>query len=254
MNTRTSGVPRQERINASPRWDGVRFRNTSQVPRGNPAVAMPSMSEFICGGDRRVPQKPLPSLNPLDTWTRQVDSGLRATWLGHSTVLIEIDGYRVLTDPVWGPRASPSRFIGPKRFPARARLDPRAAAPGCGHRVSRSLRPSRLHDHARDAPHVGAHRHVTRRRLAPGIVRHRARSVSSSSTGGSRTGCPAPISRCTRHPSHHFSGPWAQGRQQDVVVVVRDPVAAPSRVLQRRHGPHRRTRRRSARSWAPSTS
>jgi L-ascorbate metabolism protein UlaG (beta-lactamase superfamily) len=30
--------------------------------------------------------------------------------------LIEIDGHRVLTDPVWGPRASPSRLIGPKRF------------------------------------------------------------------------------------------------------------------------------------------
>ncbi len=28
----------------------------------------------------------------------------------------EIDGYRVLTDPVWGPRASPSRLVGPKRF------------------------------------------------------------------------------------------------------------------------------------------
>jgi L-ascorbate metabolism protein UlaG (beta-lactamase superfamily) len=41
---------------------------------------------------------------------------MRATWLGHSTVLLEIDGVRVLTDPVWGPRASPSRLVGPKRF------------------------------------------------------------------------------------------------------------------------------------------
>jgi L-ascorbate metabolism protein UlaG (beta-lactamase superfamily) len=52
---------------------------------------------------------------------------LRATWLGHSTVLIEIDGLRVLTDPVWGPRASPSRFAGPKRFqpvPVRLRAMP----------------------------------------------------------------------------------------------------------------------------------
>jgi L-ascorbate metabolism protein UlaG (beta-lactamase superfamily) len=31
-------------------------------------------------------------------------------------VLIEIGGLRVLTDPVWGPRASPSRLVGPKRF------------------------------------------------------------------------------------------------------------------------------------------
>src|SRR5689334_22051451 len=112
----TPGIPRQERIDASPQWDGVRFRNSSQVPRGNPSVAMPSMKDFICGGDRRVPQAPLPSLNPLGRWKRPVDSGLRATWLGHSTVLLEMDGWRVLTDPVWGPRASPSRFIGPRRF------------------------------------------------------------------------------------------------------------------------------------------
>jgi L-ascorbate metabolism protein UlaG (beta-lactamase superfamily) len=47
---------------------------------------------------------------------KKPNTGLRATWLGHSTVLIEIDGLRVLTDPVWGTRASPSRLIGPKRF------------------------------------------------------------------------------------------------------------------------------------------
>jgi L-ascorbate metabolism protein UlaG (beta-lactamase superfamily) len=55
-------------------------------------------------------------MDPLHGWTRPPASGLRATWLGHSTVLIEIDGLRVLTDPVWGPRASPSRLAGPKRF------------------------------------------------------------------------------------------------------------------------------------------
>ncbi len=107
---------RQERITASPRWDGERFRNTSITPRGDPSVPMPKISEFICGGERRVPLAPLPTVNPLEAWTRPVQSGLRATWLGHSTVLLEMDGWRVLTDPVWGPRASPSRFIGPKRF------------------------------------------------------------------------------------------------------------------------------------------
>ena len=41
---------------------------------------------------------------------------MRATWVGHSTVLLELDGARVLTDPVWGERASPVSFAGPKRF------------------------------------------------------------------------------------------------------------------------------------------
>ncbi|MEV5987096.1 MBL fold metallo-hydrolase [Streptomyces sp. NPDC052051] len=43
-------------------------------------------------------------------------SGLRLTWMGHSGVLVEIDGHRVLFDPVWGERCSPLAFAGPKRL------------------------------------------------------------------------------------------------------------------------------------------
>jgi L-ascorbate metabolism protein UlaG (beta-lactamase superfamily) len=43
-------------------------------------------------------------------------SGLRTTWIGHSSVLIEIDGARVLIDPVWSDRCSPVSFAGPERF------------------------------------------------------------------------------------------------------------------------------------------
>ena len=109
---------RLERIKSSKAWVGDRFVNVHPVMAGlrDPNVPMPSLSDFLCGGERRIPEGPLPSMNPLETWTRPPATGLRATWLGHSTVLIEIDGYRILTDPVWGPRASPSRFVGPKRF------------------------------------------------------------------------------------------------------------------------------------------
>jgi L-ascorbate metabolism protein UlaG (beta-lactamase superfamily) len=41
---------------------------------------------------------------------------LRATWLGHSTVYLEIDGLRLLVDPVFSERASPFKLFGPKRF------------------------------------------------------------------------------------------------------------------------------------------
>lgn len=43
-------------------------------------------------------------------------SGLRITWFGHSSFLLEIDGFRVLVDPVWDQRASPFQWFGPKRF------------------------------------------------------------------------------------------------------------------------------------------
>ena len=109
---------RLERMKASPRWAGERFRNQHPIMPGlrDPNVPMPTLGEFLCGGERRVPSRPLPSVNPLEAWRKAPATGLRATWLGHSTVLIEIDGLRVLTDPVWGSRASPSRFAGPKRF------------------------------------------------------------------------------------------------------------------------------------------
>src|SRR6267143_3731274 len=120
---------RLERIKASPRWAGERFRNVHPIPPGlrDPNASMPTLGEFLCGGERRFPRGPLPSMNPLETWARPPASGLRATWLGHSTVLIEVEGLRVLTDPVWGPRASPSRLAGPKRFqpvPVRLRAMP----------------------------------------------------------------------------------------------------------------------------------
>jgi L-ascorbate metabolism protein UlaG (beta-lactamase superfamily) len=109
---------RLERMRASKLWAGEGFRNVYPVLPGlrDPSARMPTLTEFLCGGDRRVPTAPLPSVDPRDVWAKPPASGLRATWLGHSTVLLEIDGYRILTDPVWGPRASPSQLLGPKRF------------------------------------------------------------------------------------------------------------------------------------------
>jgi L-ascorbate metabolism protein UlaG (beta-lactamase superfamily) len=109
---------RLERMKASPLWAGEGFRNIHPITPGlrNLSEGKPSLSDFLCGGGRRSPSGPLPSMNPAEAWSRPSATGLRATWLGHSTVLIEIDGLRVLTDPVWGPRASPTRLAGPKRF------------------------------------------------------------------------------------------------------------------------------------------
>jgi L-ascorbate metabolism protein UlaG (beta-lactamase superfamily) len=42
-------------------------------------------------------------------------AGMRATIVGHASVLIQAGGLNVLTDPVWSERASPLPFFGPKR-------------------------------------------------------------------------------------------------------------------------------------------
>lgn len=108
---------RLERMRASARYVDGGFRNARPVSSGlKKGTVGPTMAEYLCGGQRRTPPGPLPSVNPLAQWARPVETGLRATWLGHSTVLVEIDGARVLTDPVWGERVSPVSFAGPKRF------------------------------------------------------------------------------------------------------------------------------------------
>lgn len=122
MGQRARGA-RLERMQDSPRWVDGSFRNLAPIRPGlrDPAAPRPSLSDFLCGGPRRVPVAPLPALDPREGWRRPPDTGLRATWLGHSTVLLEFSApggqvLRVLTDPVWGERASPSRLAGPKRF------------------------------------------------------------------------------------------------------------------------------------------
>jgi L-ascorbate metabolism protein UlaG (beta-lactamase superfamily) len=108
---------RRERKLASPRFDGRVFRNTHPVSAGlKPGVERPTMRDFLCPDEARVPATPMPLVDPLAYWDRRPSSGLRVTWLGHSTLVIEIDGVRLLTDPVWSERASPLPFAGPRRF------------------------------------------------------------------------------------------------------------------------------------------
>ncbi len=102
----------------SPLWAGSGFRNAHPILPGlrDPNASMPTLTEFYFGGHRRRPAQPLPTVDPREGWRSRPSTGLRATWLGHSTVLLELDGMRVLTDPVWGSRASPVPLLGPKRF------------------------------------------------------------------------------------------------------------------------------------------
>lgn len=117
LGAQASGL-RLERMRANAMWTGQAFRNVAPVRPGlrDPNAKMPTLADFLLGGTRRTPSGPLPSTDPRPVWQRPAATGLRATWLGHSTVLVEIDGARLLTDPVWGERASPTQLAGPRRF------------------------------------------------------------------------------------------------------------------------------------------
>ena len=73
--------------------------------------------QFLTTDNEREPKKPLgPFSTDTAIYNTAPASGMRITWIGHSSLIIEVDGKRILTDPVWGPRASFSSFVGPKRF------------------------------------------------------------------------------------------------------------------------------------------
>ncbi|MEO7086258.1 MAG: MBL fold metallo-hydrolase [Gemmatimonadaceae bacterium] len=107
---------RLRRANQSNQFRDGKFFNPSGL---GPSLKGPSLGvlrEFFFGGKARVPRVPLPVESPLSTWATPVATGLRITWMGHSTLYVECDDVRILIDPVFGERASPVSFAGPKRF------------------------------------------------------------------------------------------------------------------------------------------
>ncbi|MGW2629140.1 MBL fold metallo-hydrolase [Streptomyces chattanoogensis] len=110
---------RLARIRRSPQFRDGQFRNpvpARRVVRGS-GLEMARMQLSREGRRGRAPVRPIPVHRPTAAdWGRPPASGLRITWMGHSSVLAEIDGQRVLFDPVWGERCSPFSWIGPKRM------------------------------------------------------------------------------------------------------------------------------------------
>ena len=105
---------RLERMRLSPQYSNGRFENQP------PYVSDMSLSQNIrayFGDELREPQRVVTVVQVPPASLRKVPApGLRARWLGHATVLLEIDGVRILTDPVLSQRASPFQFAGPARL------------------------------------------------------------------------------------------------------------------------------------------
>jgi L-ascorbate metabolism protein UlaG (beta-lactamase superfamily) len=74
--------------------------------------------ERMRDGLPKPPAKPIVGIEPNLELINSDSTQPRVTWVGHSTLLVQIDGLNLLTDPHWGQRASPFSFAGPKRHQA----------------------------------------------------------------------------------------------------------------------------------------
>jgi L-ascorbate metabolism protein UlaG (beta-lactamase superfamily) len=105
------------RARRSPQWRDGRFANPMATRTLVPGGVGEMLRRQFSGREVRYPRRPIPvDRRTAADYETPPASGLRVTWMGHATTLIEIEGLRVLTDPVWSERVSPSSAIGPRRF------------------------------------------------------------------------------------------------------------------------------------------
>jgi L-ascorbate metabolism protein UlaG (beta-lactamase superfamily) len=104
----------RELLKQSPNYKEDRFVNP--LPMEDPKMGK-ALKEWIRGGKNTEPNEPVStSAISRGDFDDKPGSGVRITWIGHSTSLVEIDGTRLLLDPVWSKRGSPFTWAGPKRF------------------------------------------------------------------------------------------------------------------------------------------
>ncbi|HEX2893031.1 MAG TPA: MBL fold metallo-hydrolase [Marmoricola sp.] len=96
----------------SPQFRDGLFHNRLPMRVVEPGSTGSMAAEWARRGDIGRPRGTVPVVTP-QLPPRATD--LAATWLGHATVLLEVGGHWVLTDPVWSERVSPSATVGPRR-------------------------------------------------------------------------------------------------------------------------------------------
>lgn len=95
---------------------GKCFVNPVSTEVGGWRLAAKVLPQYLGNREIRFPREHFRFSTDPTSYSTEPATGLRITWFGHSGALIEIDGLRVLLDPVWDLRASPVAWAGPKRF------------------------------------------------------------------------------------------------------------------------------------------
>ncbi len=95
----------------SDHFDGERFAN----PWGIEQRTLGDVVKFLSSRNPE-PWAADPDAQPGAAPPKRVEKGeLRVTFVNHSTVLIQMDGFNVLTDPVWSETVGPGTALDPRR-------------------------------------------------------------------------------------------------------------------------------------------
>jgi L-ascorbate metabolism protein UlaG (beta-lactamase superfamily) len=106
-----------QRIQRSVHHSGDSFHNLEPTHKLQPGTFWNMLHHQFFGDEERVPRRPIRVVTRRSAdYEIPPASGLRATWIGHASVLLEIDDQRVLVDPVFSARCSPVDWAGPERF------------------------------------------------------------------------------------------------------------------------------------------
>ncbi|MFI7078734.1 MBL fold metallo-hydrolase [Micromonospora sp. NPDC049903] len=106
---------RAERAERSPQFRDGTFHNRAST-RTAPNPDSNLFREMIFGKQQRRPTAAVPLVRPAPAPDVDRARELNLVWYGHASTLIEIEGRRVLVDPVWSDRCSPSDAVGPRRL------------------------------------------------------------------------------------------------------------------------------------------
>jgi len=108
------GDAQMKKIEDSPNYSEGKFKNYHDWEQPSFGEYLSTGWDFLFGGDQRTPDRLLPRESvDLKYFTDSGNDQLNVTWLGHSSLMINIDGYRILTDPVFEKSVS---FFGPSRY------------------------------------------------------------------------------------------------------------------------------------------
>lgn len=91
-------------------FDGERFHNFIDHPVPASSFASWALHRKRGAWTEQLDAPPGPKPPP-----RVADGELRVTWVNHATVLLQLDGFNILTDPIWGDVAGPVHFAGSHR-------------------------------------------------------------------------------------------------------------------------------------------